>query len=61
MIFLPPTAGNENGSVLSSNMAGVAAWMVWTGVGFDNRILRYINRLGYIRQSKIRPLMNKAG
>jgi hypothetical protein len=30
-------------------------------VGFDNRILRYINRLGYIRQSKIRPLMNKTG
>ena len=61
MIFLLPTAGNENRSILWSDMAGVAGWMVWTGVGFDNRILRHINHLTYIRQLKSALLMNKTG
>jgi len=30
-------------------------------VGFNNRILRHINRLGYIRQSVRRTVMNKTG
>jgi hypothetical protein len=30
-------------------------------VGLNNRILRYINRLGYIRQSRRPIIMNKAG
>lgn len=31
------------------------------GVGFNDRILRHINRLGYIRQPLRRPVMNKTG
>ena len=31
------------------------------GVGFSNQILRQINRLGYTRQSKSGPVMNKTG
>ena len=30
-------------------------------VGFNNRILRYINRLSYIRQQPEAALMNKTG
>jgi hypothetical protein len=30
-------------------------------VGFDNRILRHINRLNYTRQPLTRAVMNKTG
>ena len=35
--------------------------MRWTGVGVDNRILRHINRLGYICQPFTNPVVNKTG
>ena len=31
------------------------------GAGFNNRILRHSNRLGYVRQFARHPVMNKTG
>jgi len=42
-------------------MAGVARLDAVEWVGFSNRILRHINRLGYIRQPLTPALMNKTG
>ena len=59
--FLRSTAGNQNGSRVSSVMAGVARSDPGTGLASDNQILRQIKRLCYIRQPKSAPVMNKTG
>ena len=57
--FLRSMAGNENGSRLSSLMAGVARSR--QRVGVSNRILRPIKSLRYVRHPKSTPVTNKTG
>ncbi|MEO5756027.1 MAG: hypothetical protein ABIQ51_04135, partial [Mesorhizobium sp.] len=60
VIFLRPTAGNENGSNVSSVMAG-GSQNVGDRNGFSTKILRHINRLSYIRQPLRQVVVHKTG
>jgi hypothetical protein len=53
--FLRSTAGNENGSRVSSVMAGVAPSDPGKGVGFRNRTRRQIKCSCYVRHLKSAP------
>lgn len=57
VIFLRETAGNENGRLVSSVMASVAARMRGGWVS----ILRHLSGLRHARQPLNKPLMNKTG
>jgi hypothetical protein len=50
VIFLRATAGNENGRIVLSFMASVAAPDAPAGLGVSNRILRHVSELRYARQ-----------
>ena len=61
VIFLRETAGNENGRIVLSVMASVAAPDAPEGLGVSNPILRHVSELRHARQPLLTTPMNKTG